>query len=102
LRVDDGGGERNTSTMIIGDDRTLAEKLAELVSIADGECQSNTDEDLLHAVAMRCLEGLMLRLDLDAIHADLGHIAVYSGMSAGYGETFEEALLDLAGREGLD
>lgn len=88
--------------MSTGDDRTLAEKLAELIEIADGECPRNADEDLLHAVTIRCLEGLMLRLDLDAIHADLGHIAVYRGMSAGYGETFEEALLDLAGREGLD
>lgn len=88
--------------MSTGEKKTLAEELAVLVSIADGECLRNADEDLHHAVAMRCLEGLMLRLDLDAIHADLGHIAVYSGMSAGYGETFEEALLDLAGREGLD
>ena len=88
--------------MSTGEKKTLAEKLAELIEIADGECQRNADEDLHHAVAMRCLEGLMLRLDIDAIHADLGQIAVYSGMSAGYGDTFEEALLDLAGREGLD
>jgi hypothetical protein len=88
--------------MSTGEKKTLAEKLSELIEIADGECQRNTDEDLLHAVTMRCLDYLMIRLDIDAIHADLGHIAVYSGMSAGYGETFEEALLDLAGREGLD
>lgn len=73
-----------------------------LVSIADGECQRNDDEDLRHAVTIRCLDELMVRLELDAIHADLGHVAVYRGMSAGYGETFEESLLDLAGREGLD
>ncbi len=88
--------------MSTGEKKTLAEKLAELIEIADGEFQRNADEDLLHAVAMRCLDDLMLRLEIDAIHADMGHVAVYRGMSAGYGATFEEALLDLAGREGLD
>lgn len=88
--------------MSTGEKKTLAEELAVLGSIADGECPRNADEGLLHAVTIRSLDDLMIRLEIDAIHADLGHVAVYRGMSAGYGETFEEALIDLAGREGLD